>query len=303
MFAGSQSFGGETLIMGASGTGAPELKKPRNEEPQAILAVTVRSIELALANRLEGDDVVRFHGMEPGHGLEPGMLVLVGAAEDVAQQASSLEFTVNDSTGRIFARFFMVDGDNPLAGLAPGRYVALAGQLRTSPRPHISITNARLVRSADEISYHFIEVAYAALKIQRGRAEVATPSPKRPVREAEAAVGVEVTPPKGPPAFGATPAPEPAERFLADAPLQAPKAVEVPKIGSNEGLTGDRLREALVQVLQREAETGGEEGVSVAKLCDQLKPAPSSEIIALLQGLLADGEVYNTVDDDHFAII
>jgi len=61
--------------------------------------------------------------------------------------------------------------DSVLSSVEPGKYIIVAGQVRTSPELHMTAVNARLVRSADEVSYHMIEAAHAALKLQRGDTE------------------------------------------------------------------------------------------------------------------------------------
>merc|ERR1712110_1067990 len=117
----------------------------------------------------------------------------VGAVENMAQQAACTEFHLNDGTGRIRAKYFASGSENVFSGLAPGQYVSLAAQLRTTPEPHLSVTAARAVRTADEISYHMIECAHSMLKLQRGNVEPVTPEKKKlSVPE----VDLKVSPPK-----------------------------------------------------------------------------------------------------------
>merc|ERR1712217_216801 len=60
-----------------------------------------------------------------------------------------------------------------------GRYISAFGNMRTAPAPHFVVTGMRVIGSADEISYHMIESAHAALKLQRGVTDPATPPPKK----------------------------------------------------------------------------------------------------------------------------
>merc|ERR1711972_351711 len=112
-------------------------------------------------------------------------LILVAAVETVARQGSSLEVTLNDATGRIKARHFVTEPEpKDLHEVIPGRYFSFYGSVRTAPAVHFAVTGLRRVQSANEVSYHMIESAHAALRLRKGRpsAEPATPSPKKPTR-------------------------------------------------------------------------------------------------------------------------
>merc|ERR1719336_3828 len=110
------------------------------------------------------------------------MLILIGVVESLLRQGSSLEFTVNDATGRMKARHFVTEP--ALKGfddIVPGRYVSMYGNVRTAPIVHFAVAGLRVVRSADEISYHMIECAHAATKLRKSgpASEPSTPSQKK----------------------------------------------------------------------------------------------------------------------------
>merc|ERR1719356_2124454 len=76
--------------------------------------------------------------------------------------------TLNDSTGRLKARYFVSDPQvGELESITAGAYVSVFGSVRTAPAVHLAINGLRLVHSADEVSYHMIEVAHAMLLLQR----------------------------------------------------------------------------------------------------------------------------------------
>nr|QDO16213.1 replication protein A 32 kDa subunit [Lingulodinium polyedra] len=287
MFGAAPSFAsqGASLTMGFAPGGqagaGPEaaLKRARQEDRQTCLPVTVRAVERALERRAEaGEEALSFHG------TEPGMLILVGTVEAMARQAASIEFSLNDATGRIKARYYLSDRQGrELEDLAPGRHVSVFGGVRTAPEVHLAVTGLRLVQSADEVSFHLIEAAHAALRLQRRHLEPKTPSkPPASARTADAAA-MDVSPPKleRPPAEVA-PAAVPA----------APKAA----------LSGDGLRKAIFAFLQKEGD-GRPEGVSFAALCGHADPAPADEVSAALELLVNDGEIYTTIDDGHFQVV
>lgn len=278
-------FGGGVQVFGESS----QVKEPRKEEKMTVLPTTIRAVEKAISNSTDEADI-RFYG------TQPGMLVLVGVVESVSKQSACMEFWLNDATGRLRARYFATDDQDALANIEAGKYVVLAGELRLLPAAHISVTTMRPVRSADEVSYHMIESAHAALKLQRGPAEpmafiASTPVPKRSAPET-------LSPPKESltqsplPAFAtASPPPQPLRNLSSEVAGKGPQALE-----------GDALRRAVMTFLQKEGE-GLEEGVSLAKVCGRFLPASENAVRTVLAQLVSDGEVFNTIDDDHFSAL
>jgi len=257
----SQSFGATQGAMQGGGFGAPE-QKPKQEEKFACLPVTVRAAEVAISGK-NSDGEIRFHG------VEPGMIMFMGVAENVVQQSACVEFSVNDATGKIKARYYTSESETSLPGLTSGKYVCVAGQLRTSPEVHMTVAFARFVQGADEISYHMIEVANCAMKLQRPEKEVTLQAPS----SSQAPVRISTAP---------TPA------------KQEPKAAVA--------LDGANLKNAILAFL-KECGDSRPEGVFVKDVCDKFLPTPGPSVKTVLQDLVADGEAYNTIDDDHFALI
>jgi replication factor A2 len=279
MFGNSQMFTigasqtAETLVMGA---GSAEARKPRQEEKQSCLPVTVQAIRVATSGK--SDDEIQIHGMEPS------ILILVGAVESLSQQAACTEFVLNDGTGRIRAKYFSNGSENVCSGIESGRYVSLAAQLRTAPEPHISVTAMRAVRTADEISYHMIECAHAMLKLRQGDVEPATPEKKR---VSVSDVDMKISPPK---MAVNTPGSIPA--------LAVDVSVPVVKV-----LTGEALREAILSFLRQEGETKPE-GTHVEQLRVQFaSSSEQAEIAALVEKLVQNGDIFNTIDECHFSAL
>merc|ERR1719396_123225 len=158
-FGSSQGAGaGDSHSQGEAAAGAS--KKARVEEKTTCLPVTVRAIENALAERSQDGKELLFYGSEPG------MLVLVGSIETITKSTASLEMQLNDATGRIKVRHFVAEAPpKDVDAMEPGRYVCVHGNVRTTPVVHFSALGVQLVHSADELSYHVIESAHAALKL------------------------------------------------------------------------------------------------------------------------------------------
>jgi len=267
MFGSSQIF-----TMGSTqGTAAAEVRKPRQEEKQSCLPVTVRAIEVATVGK--PDEVLI-------HGTEPSILIIVGVVEDLTQQAACTEFVLNDGTGRIRAKYFASGSENAFSGIESGQYVSLAAQLRTTPdgAAYLSVTTARAVRVADEISYHMIECAHSMLKLQRGNVEPVTPEKKKvslPEADLKSSSKMPVD---------------------TDAGIVAPPvAVSAPAL-AKAPLTG----EAVVKFLQGHQTP---EGTSLDQIRAHFSSDAASEVSALVQKLADTGDVYNTIDDNHFSVI
>merc|ERR1712232_136953 len=284
----------------AGATQAAGAKAPKKEERVSVLPVTVRILEDAAAKaKASGAD-----GSPEIFGTEPGMIILVGCVESMTKQASSVEFVLNDATGRMRVRYFGGEGDRQLENVEVGRYVSVAATLRTSPAVHLSAINLRLVRSADEVSFHMIEVAHAMLNLTRPRSAIApvkeatmvtTPSPKRVSPTADVNMEV-VTPPKEStaPAFAA---PEHEEAKPASFAAPSPAA-------PGNALVGAPLRDAIKAILQEEANAGREEGLHKDVISRRLaKPTPQAQVLEAINELVDGGDVFSTVDDDHFGIL
>merc|ERR550532_4003686 len=104
-------------------------KKPRQEVKETCLPVTIRAVEVALEQRGETGEDLKFYGS-----AEPQMVIVVAAVESVARQAVSLEVMLNDGTARIKARYFVMDQkSDELDRIVGGGYVSAFGEVRAAP--------------------------------------------------------------------------------------------------------------------------------------------------------------------------
>jgi len=262
-------------------------KTKRQEEKQSCVPVTARIIETAIKNMDGGE--LRIHGEEPS------MLVLVGQVESLVKQAASLEFTLNDSTGRVKARHFFPNQEArpEFDKLESGCYVSVVANLRTAPAVHLGVQFMTIVQSPDEISYHMIEAAHAAVKLQQTIKDPATPAAKRPVASPQTAGS------QGP-------------TWSPDVAMSPPKEVKesinvvpVPLsfASGKVKLQGEELKNAVIELLRKEGPATGELGVELAKVGAGLEATPLGDVKGCLTQLLEDGDVYTTLDDDHFLTI
>lgn len=292
MFAGAGGFGSTQGGFGADSSP----KKVRQEEKLTCLPVTIRAIESALAERDDDSKELLFYGSEPG------MLLLVGSVETITKSTASLELQLNDATGRIKVRHFFTDAPpKDIDAFGPGRYVCIHGSVRTVPVVHFAALSMQLVRSADEVSYHLIESAHAALKLKKGlpvAAMALTPEPKKTQPGAmtaanEGAAPMDISPPKEP---------EPsAQGALLSAP---PMAVAAPAaVAPATALKGGvGLKDALKEAVQKGGE-GKEEGMSLDELTGLFSSVGAEEVRSAVRALVDDGDIFETIDDTHFQIV
>lgn len=259
--------------------------KARPDEKQTCLPVTVRLLETAIA-KVAGDGELTIHG------TQPAFVVLVGVVEALTRQATGLEFSLNDATGRIRVRYFSSD-QAALASVAAGAYVTVVGAARTSPAPHISAQWVNPCDSADQISYHAIEVAHAALRTQKGvREPEMAPSLTSAMAPtvtsmSESKIGTEsrTPPPAQTPQTVATPA-----RATSTTPEATPQAA---------GPQGVALNDAVLALLGADDR---QEGVLIAELLTKLPGGTQESALRIaVDALIESGDAYHTIDEHHVA--
>jgi len=257
----------------------------RTEERTVCLPLTVRIVEDALERqRMLGTDELRVHGVDVG---QSSMMLFVGAVEQLVKQASSVQFVLNDSTGRIKVRHFTSTdaGTSDLDQVVDGGYLTIVGSVRSSPALHVSAAFLHPVSSANEISYHLIEAAHAGLRLQKAVALVPLTTPTKP-NEILSNPGIaENTPPK-----------EAASELSAQ---QTPEAAPVLTVPVSKAPDSSTLKRAVHEFLRREAE-GTAAGLHIDAVCVGVK-ADATAVREALQALVEDGDVYTTINEDNFA--
>lgn len=291
-FADSSQFAGlfagtQEAPMSQSPTQSPT-RAGRQEEKITTLPVTISMVLQAAQSQPSGANTFTIHDSEPT------MIYLVAVVESFTKQSASVEMMLNDSSGRIQVKQY---GDT-IEAVAPGTYVIVAGSVRTSPSLHISAQCMRPITSADEISFHMLQTARAYMQSRIGGTTSSS-------KAADAmTTGPFSSPPKSPIAYpmdvisGATPGSGKAVAAAIDAaatptPARAPTAVPV--------LTGAGLK-AQVLVHIKEHGTGKDEGVGLTKIVELIgKSASGADVRAAIDNLKDEGEVYDTIDEEHFS--
>jgi len=233
----------------------------KGQDKFSCLPVTIRVIQSAIAESADaGGDLKIF-------GEEPSMLVLVAAAEDVQKQSTSVELMLNDGTGRFKARFFLTDPgmQKVVDEIQSGTYVSVFGSVRTAPTNHFAALGIQPVKSADEVSYHGIEVAHAYLKLRKARL-----------------------------GYGSTPA-------VAEKPMQAAQASPAEAPSSKPAMNEAEMKAAILAFLAKESPSRGDQGLPFSDISKHLGTSSVETVRACLVQIVDDGDAFNTIDDDHFS--
>jgi len=284
MFGSNQGFGYAGDAAAPTQSAAP--KAAKQEDKQTCLPVTVRILQDAVARHASSQELII-------HGVEASIVHVVGVIEKLVVQTAMTEFDVNDATGRMKVRYYTPSGTSSEGlGLVAGSYVSVVGNVRTSPAAHVSAMCLQAVTSGDEVSYHMIEVAHAALKL-------ANPTTMAPPPAASLAVSDPTTPAKQALAFGGFGTGTPSSTvspMKVDAPvaMSAPMSMQTPPKAD--------LRGTVLALLREFAESAGEEGLGVSTILTRTQ-ASSQKVKEILAKLVDDGEIYSTIDDDHFAML
>lgn len=270
------------MFFGSQGATAKPASQPEatsrkaDENRTNCLPVTLRMLEDALSQRA-GDDELQIHGMPHA------MLHIVGTVESLTRQTHSLELSINDGTGRIKARYF-VNGSEDLKDLQLGKYVSAVGQARSAPTVHFAVTFMSLIQSPDEVSYHMIEAAHAALKLDKDR------TPDTPA--AKKKVGAEISPEKSGDPSELTPSPvRSVQPQLTEAAPAAPAKLDAAG-----------LQAAVLKYIQTAGE-GREEGLDTDAVVKYFGSSPAAEVKGTLAKLVDLGDVFNTIDEEHFSAL
>lgn len=256
--------------------GSPQ-KGQLGGESHTLVPVTIHMMEQAAASQAPGGDL-------RVDGRMANMMLVVGAVEDLNRQQASMEFSLNDSTGRMKARFFF-PADLKLDSVQNGTYVSAVGQLKTQPSVHFSLVSLHPVQSPDQISYHMVEVAHASLR-NKGKLASTTKATafSSPQKDAPATV---------PRPLVSTTGPSPQPMMTA---VSKPTPVPMAPAASDSA----PLREQIATFLRTFQNA---DGAALEELNTRFGTAGPQAVKAAIDELLDEGEAYTTIDENHFAVV
>jgi len=148
---------------GSSQAGSSDVKKTR---AQSLLPVTAAILHKAEYNATE--DVFRFEG------IEIHQVTFVGIIREVSEAATNISYKIDDMTGDyISVRKWLDDderGDFKRSECRENTYVRVVGNMKALSEGklrNVMAFNITPVKDFDEITFHFLDVVYAKLSLEK----------------------------------------------------------------------------------------------------------------------------------------
>jgi len=200
------------------------------------------------------------------------------AAAGVLEQIEPLLMHSADSNNKIKVRKYITDASKAGAMPANDQFVVITGLMRPTPELHLSAQFMHSVQDTKRIGFHMLEAAHSFLRITRG----AVSKDLRPVASPQAAFS---SPPK---------------QTAALESLAQTQASPAKPTNDEAGASMLGLRESVLAALRASNAAGSVEGLTVGDLLQKIPGATKADTQKLLSSLKDEGEVYNTMDDDHY---
>uniref|UniRef100_A0A7S4SI25 OB domain-containing protein n=1 Tax=Alexandrium monilatum TaxID=311494 RepID=A0A7S4SI25_9DINO len=177
-----QASQGLSGFMNAGNAQGEQPGAPAQQRAQTLTPVTIRMLNDAIKQqKSNGGQMAGLDAMYVVNGRELGMVTLVACVESIQQLQTFKAYTLSDGTGRLLVQCF---GDCDAAGaqeIQPGEHVRIFGHLRGwQGQEGVNAHQIARVESANEISYHSIEVAHVHLSLTGKLVKPAAPAPIAP---------------------------------------------------------------------------------------------------------------------------
>jgi len=134
---------------------------------QSLRPVTIASLYLADQAHPEAEFVL--------HGKELSMITFIGVVRTIARHTTSVQYGLEDGTGKIDCRHYMENADDHEEGdgtiPSQGTFIRVMGTLKTfNTKRHVAAQSIRQISMDDcnEIPYHFIECIRVKLWLLHG---------------------------------------------------------------------------------------------------------------------------------------
>lgn len=190
------------------------------------------------------------------------MLKLMAIVKDMDHTSTKVTYSLEDITGTINAHLWVEEGETPaLANVMLGTYARVIGSVRqTGDNKSIMIYSIQPSKGPNEVNSHYLEVIHARYKSEDLYRGGASTSN----------------------GFGAA---------------AAPVKMEAENFG------GSQMKgkvSAVFQAVQALSGSHPEVGASRSELAKKFPQISASELSKILDDLSAEGNIYSTIDPDHF---
>ncbi|KAI3782219.1 hypothetical protein L2E82_12256 [Cichorium intybus] len=238
----------------------------KNRDVQTLIPLTVKQISKALQS---SDDKVNFLI----DGVDVNNVKMVGMLVNKAERVTDVSFVLDDGTGRIDCNRWVNEpvDTKEMEAILEGMYVRVHGQLKGfQGKKQLVVFGIKPVTDFDEITHHFVECIYVHsynTKLMKQQASTSSNQSHMPTS------GVNTQ------SYQTAPSNQFTGQYVAD------------------GLQG--VEKMVVDYLQLPGSLARESGVHQGELVAQLG-IPLEKILVAIEGLVAEGLVYSSIDDCHF---
>lgn len=238
----------------------------KNRDVQTLIPLTVKQISKALQS---SDDKVNFLI----DGVDVNNVKMVGMLVNKAERVTDVSFVLDDGTGRIDCNRWVNEpvDTKEMEAILEGMYVRVHGQLKGfQGKKQLVVFGIKPVIDFDEITHHFVECIYVHsynTKLMKQQASTSSNQSHMPTS------GVNTQ------SYQTAPSNQFTGQYVAD------------------GLQG--VEKMVVDYLQLPGSLARESGVHQGELVAQLG-IPLEKILVAIEGLVAEGLVYSSIDDCHF---
>jgi len=262
----SGAGGGGGYLTGGSPYGSPGGSDDKSEIKHSLRPVTIALIKKATQAHTDADWRI--------NGLEVGQITLVAQIITINQQATNVTYLLDDGTGRIEARHWLVpsntDDAEKWSGLSENAYCRVTGHLKTfsgSSRVHVSAMHMRPSTDPHEPYFHLAEVMTVHMILERGMPPAPGQAPQ---------IQSNVNAPGGP------------SSYTAQSRVSTSQYASLPHLQRN--------------IMEFLATQSPDDGVHVGAIARGIHGTDAGQISDALEALMDGGYVYTIIDESHFLI-
>jgi len=292
------SYGGGGFDENATSSQQTPTKPRRDYDAQTLIPVTVKMLLSALSSP-SGTDAAGDMMLSDGRPLH--MVKLVGAVRSVETRSTNTFLDIEDGTGLFSVKVYSGGredgGDGDPSGLArmkdaafnDAQYVRMIGQLKEFDGSRSLIANdVRVLSCGDELTHHFLEVAYSYEKWLKRQQEQG--QQQQGGGQFGFGIGNMASGGGGP-------------RPMHGGNVISPGGGMGGGNGGGEG--GNPINEAVLNIIKEQGGEGTNEGmgISVNDIKQQLsgRGFGDADISNALLNLSNEGLIYSTIDENHYS--
>ena len=252
---------------GTQDTSSSDKKARRSYDEQTLIPITIQMAFKAHPDTTSGDGSLV---LEDGRALHT--VKIMGAVRGVEDTSTNIVYTIEDGTGVLEVKQWLDDGESTALRAIREQtaqdnvYIKVVGQIKDYDGKKILVANSvRPLSTGNELTHHFLEVAYSSEKFKRADSIV---PPMMNFNSNTNTIGGN---PQG--AAGG---------MMAGA-----------------GAGGSACKQRILALIQ-EHDDDSEEGVSIDTCIQFLSDIPEAEIRRTLELLSEEGSIYSTVNESCF---